>query len=263
MPFVANRVFGHEPIEIAEEWGLRDIRHGMAYSLCSTVECLACGVLFLDYRFSQRELALLYRDYRGPDYTDTRLKFEPGYAAVANHYGGRAAYISEVEKWLADLLPAKPRVLDWGGDSGVNAPFRFACSTLHVYDISGVEPCPEALGVSLADCAREYYDLISCIQVLEHVPYPLQVLEQATKLMGHSTILYIEVPLEELFTKELVNGERGRLKRHWHEHINFFSPSSLTAMAASLGISVIGSRTMPVDLGWKQAWIQMFACVKP
>ena len=32
MPFVAYRVFGHEPLEILPEWGFRDLRPGMAYT---------------------------------------------------------------------------------------------------------------------------------------------------------------------------------------------------------------------------------------
>ena len=31
MPFVALRVFGHEPVEITADWGLRDLRQGMAH----------------------------------------------------------------------------------------------------------------------------------------------------------------------------------------------------------------------------------------
>ena len=59
MPFVAKRVYGHEPVEITAEWGLRDLRAGMAYTLCNSLQCQRCGALFLDYRFTDLQMASL------------------------------------------------------------------------------------------------------------------------------------------------------------------------------------------------------------
>lgn len=263
MPFLAKRIFNHDPVEITPEWGLRDLRPGMAYSLCNTLECDDCGVIFLDYRFTDQELSLLYKDYRGEEYTAMRTSFEPGYAATASHYQGRAAYLNSVEEFLAPHLPARPRVLDWGGDSGINSPFRFRAKSLHIYDISGVEVCPEGTKVSLDECLGHNYDLVVCSQVLEHVSYPCIVLQQITKLLRlrPETLLYLEVPLEDLFSKKEYNGPaRGRAKRHWHEHINFFSPHSLIALARTCGLQVVESNSLEFSLGWKQATVQMLIC---
>ena len=51
MPFVADRIFGWRPTEISPEWGLRDIPAGMACSICKTMMCEDCGMLFLDMLF--------------------------------------------------------------------------------------------------------------------------------------------------------------------------------------------------------------------
>jgi hypothetical protein len=110
MPFVASRALGQEPLEITAEWGLRDLKPGMAYTLCHSLQCRACGALFLDYRFTPAQMAALYEGYRGPAYTQQRERFEPGYAAtVAQDYTRRHAYIAEVEAWLAPRLPERPR----------------------------------------------------------------------------------------------------------------------------------------------------------
>ena len=61
MPFVADRIFGWRPTEISPEWGLRDIPAGMASSVCKTMMCEDCGMLFLDMRFDDEEMAALYR----------------------------------------------------------------------------------------------------------------------------------------------------------------------------------------------------------
>jgi hypothetical protein len=262
MPFVAKRVFDHEPVEITQAWGLRDLRPGMVYSLCNTLECKDCGVLFLDYRFSDHEMSLLYSDYRGDEYNAQRARFEPGYNATALHYEGRAAYLEDVERILAPYLPARPRVLDWGGDSGVNSPFRFSAALLNVYDISGVETCGEATPVTLESCPQQQYDLVTCSQVLEHVPYPADLLRQIACTLRTESILYLEVPLEEIFQGEGGGSPCAGMKRHWHEHINFFSPSSLQSLAQTCGLEVLVARTLPVALGWRNAEVQMLICKK-
>jgi hypothetical protein len=263
MPFIAKRIFNHDPVEITHAWGLRDLRPGMAYSICSTLECKDCGVMFLDYRFSEYEQSLLYRDYRGEEYNALRIRFEPGYAATSEQYKGRAAYLDAVEGFLSSYLPAQPRVLDWGGGSGINSPFRFSAGTLHVFDISGVAPCPQATAVTLADCCNYPYDLISCAQVLEHVPYPVDFVRQILTALRPSTLLYLEVPLEGLFREDLAGLSRGEHKRYWHEHINFFSPASFKALALTCGLEIVAAQSLPISLGWREAEIQMLLCRLP
>lgn len=260
MPFVAMRVFNHEPVEITDDWGLRDLRSGMAYSVCSTLECEDCGVIFLDYRFSNAELGRLYKDYRNDEYNALRTRFEPGYAAKVVHYQGRAKYIENVETILAPYLPPKPNVLDWGGDSGINSPFRFTASKLNVYDISGVAVCDEATRVSLADTRNHDYDLVTCSQVLEHIPYPVDLVRQITQTLSPQTVLYLEVPLEEVFQGEDDGRRKGEKKRHWHEHVNFFSPASLKALAHSCDLEVLAVRNLSVSLGWRDTTVQMLIC---
>jgi len=262
MPFLAKRIFNHDPVEITAKWGLRDLRPGMAYSVCNTLECEECGIIFLDYRFSDQELSLLYKDYRGPEYTALRSALEPGYNLTSSHYEGRAAYIDAVEKYLSPHLPSCPKVLDWGGDSGINSPFRFRASSLHIYDISGVNVCKEATQVTYAECLKQSYDLIVCSQVLEHVSFPILLLRKIVEILRlrPHTLFYLEVPLEQIFQEECGSLNRGSLKRHWHEHINFFSPVSLLALAKTCGLEIVDSNIMEISLGWKQATVQMLLC---
>jgi hypothetical protein len=260
MPFLAKRIFDHDPVEITEEWALRDIPKAVGYSVCSTLECADCGVMFLDYRFSDNELARLYQDYRGDEYNALRTRFEPSYAATAMYYTGRARYLDDVEAVLAPYLPDCPKVLDWGGDAGVNSPFRYKAKALHIYDISGVAVCSEAIRVSQEECRKQQYDLVACSQVLEHVSYPLDLLKQLTFYLGPQTILYLEVPFEEIFHHSEAGRGLGEKKRHWHEHVNFFSPASLRAMARSCSLEVLEAKILPVSLGWRDSAIQMLIC---
>jgi len=255
MPFVAKRVFGHEPVEITPEWGLRDLRSGMAYTLCSSVQCQDCGALFLDYRFTDEQMSALYRNYRSEAYNLERIRFEPGYAKVVEHYEERAAYLDEVEAWLAPRLPEAPAVLDWGGDTGINSPFRERNRLMHIHDISGVELVPGALRLDIERIGRESYDLVVCSQVLEHVSFPLDFVRQMLAAMGPQTLLYLEVPHEQLVRQHPGSRDLAPLKRHWHEHVNFYNEVALQRLLERLGLELVDSLRLPVELGWTRSEI--------
>lgn len=255
MPFVAKRVFGHEPLEITDEWGLRDLRNGVAYTLCNSLQCQDCGALFLDYRFTDEQMSALYRNYRSDAYNLERTRFEPAYAKVVAHYEERAAYLSEVEAWLAPRLPDASAVLDWGGDTGINSLFRGHNRLLHIHDISGVELLPGALRIDIKHISQERYDLVACSQVLEHVPFPLHFVRQMLPAMGPDTLLYLEVPHEQLVRQHPDSRDLAPLKRHWHEHVNFYNETALRLLLERLGLQLVDSLRLPVDLGWTRSEI--------
>ncbi|WP_220813420.1 class I SAM-dependent methyltransferase [Pseudomonas paralcaligenes] len=253
MPFVAHRVFGHEPVEIKAEWGLRDLRSGMAYTLCNSLQCQDCGALFLDYRFTDEQMSALYRNYRDEAYNSERISYEPGYTAVVAHYEQRADYLAEVEAWLAPHLPEAPAVLDWGGDTGINSPFRERNRLLHIHDISGVDLVPGACRVDVEQIGRQAYDLVACSQVLEHVPCPLELVRQMLPAMGPQTLLYLEVPHEALVREHPDSKCLAPLKHHWHEHVNFYNETALRRLLERLGLQVVDSLRLPVDIGWTRS----------
>ncbi|WP_425915746.1 class I SAM-dependent methyltransferase [Pseudomonas sp. GWSMS-1] len=249
MPFVALRVFGHEPVEITADWGLRDLRQGTAYTLCASLQCQECGALFLDYRFTDEQMAALYYNYRDDIYYDQRIRFEPGFASSRQHFTYRSAYLSAVEAWLAPRLPEAPAVLDWGGDTGINSLFRGKNRLLHIHDISGVELVVGAERVDLEHVAQNQYDLVTCSQVLEHVPYPMELVEQILPALGPETLFFLEVPSEALMRENPGSLALAPLKRHWHEHVNFFTETSIRRLLERLGLEVVDVLHLPVDLG--------------
>jgi 2-polyprenyl-3-methyl-5-hydroxy-6-metoxy-1,4-benzoquinol methylase len=255
MPFVAKRVFGHEPLEITPEWGLRDLKPGTAYTLCNSLQCQDCGGLFLDYRFTDEQLAALYRGYRDEAYTRERTHYEPGYATVAAHYEGRAAYIADVEKWLSPRLPEGPKVLDWGGADGVNSPFLDRNGLLHVHDISAVKVLSGAQRIGREQLTHHTYDLVACSQVLEHVPNPLNLICEIIPALSARTALYLEVPNEALMREHPGSLKLAPLKRHWHEHINFFTEASLRRLLERAGLQVLDVLDLSIDLGWRKATV--------
>jgi hypothetical protein len=246
MPFVADRALGWRPVIIDDSWNLRTIENGHAYTVCNSVECRTCGMVFLDIRFSDHELGRLYSDYRGADYTRLREHYEPGYASRNEQLKDGIPYLDAVEGFLRPHLTFPVNLLDWGGDTGKNTPFKTEAGTFHIYDISRAPPVPGASFVDLTEVAQEDYDLIVCSNVLEHIPHPLNFLEELAGYIRPQTLLYIEVPFETFMLQNQENPDIVTLKKHWHEHVNFFTMTSLDHLCRTSGLDIVQSRLLPI-----------------
>jgi hypothetical protein len=205
MPFVASRAGVEQYNEAYHAHSLR---------------CRNCGVTFLDMRFSDDEIHALYKDYRGERYVALREKFEPGYRERQAGFIGGLPYVAEIENFLSPYPHNK--ILDWGGGSGINTPFREISAD--VFDISGVQP---EYGKLIDKPGK--YDLIVFANVIEHTPNPGRELERIKKHMRG--ILYIEVSLDDATDK-----------KRWHEHINIFTAQSLLKLAERCGLEVIDTK---------------------
>ncbi|WP_174974780.1 class I SAM-dependent methyltransferase [Burkholderia contaminans] len=258
MPFVAHRAFGWYPVEIDESWGLHTIRQGMAYSICKSLHCTACGFLFLDIRFSDEELANLYHDYRGPAYNALREQYEPGYTSRNDALNAGSSYIEQCEAFLAPFLEFPLSLLDWGGDTGRNTPFKGQCDVFDIYDISAKPVIEGATVVGKAEAFARKYGLIVCSNVLEHVPYPADVLDDITRTMDARSVLYVEVPLEPLMQEAWAAPHQK--KRHWHEHVNFYSEESLRKLLAQCGLTTLALERLRVEEGDSAFSVFQVAC---
>ncbi|MFV0280218.1 MAG: class I SAM-dependent methyltransferase [Rhodoblastus sp.] len=256
MPFVAYRAFGWTPVEITAEWGLRDLKPGMGYNVCASVLCRDCGMLFLDMRFDDEEMGGLYSDYRGEAYTAARDRFEPGYAARNALLLDGSKYVARIEAFLRPHLAVeKPRILDWGGDTGVNTPFRTQAACHDIYDISSRPPLSGARMVAHGQAKSRSYDLVVFANVLEHVPKPREALSELADAMNADTLLYVEVPHEDAIRLIAAPDMRLKSKRHWHEHINFFTQKALEIAFRDAGLTIRQIVSHPVTAGGKDSFV--------
>ena len=258
MPFVAHRVFDWAPVVVDESWGLETIKNGNAYSICNSLYCLDCRFLFLDIRFSKKELSRLYDDYRGPQYTSLRESYEPGYSLSNDNLNAGVDFIENVEKFLEAHLSFPLTILDWGGDTGKNTPFKNNNKVFDIYDISNKNVIDGAKIVNKDEAFSKKYKLIVCSNVLEHVPYPSDLLFDILNTMDKDSILYIEVPLEDI----IFNNEKDShlKKKHWHEHINFYSEKSLKRLVENVMLEIVDLRKLKVNTGASASYIFQVAC---
>ncbi|MFN7883189.1 MAG: class I SAM-dependent methyltransferase [bacterium] len=253
MPFIAHRAFDWRPVVIDDSWGLKSLAKGHAYSVCNSLFCNDCQLLFLDIRFDDKEMSRIYSGYRNEEYVALREHYEPGYRSRNELLNKGVTFLHEVEAFIRPHLRGKPAVLDWGGDTGKNTPFKNENRQLDIYDISGKETILGARRVSKEVLSKCTYDLVVCSQVLEHVPYPADVLNEIRDCMGKDTLLYIELPHEDLMKQATTNLVSS--KRHWHEHINFFSKSALERLLSRVGFEVLNIRSIDVETPGKRSGI--------
>jgi len=235
------------------------------------LECESCGLAFADSRFDGDEEQRLYADYRGKEYQSLRESYEPWYTPAFNAristgtMEKRRAPLAEI---LRQHLPADVKtILDFGGDHGELFASLIPGAATSVYDISGVAA---ATGVSalhsLDECAKQSFDLIGCSNVLEHVASPKDVLADIRRIASPDTLVFVEVPIEtplglQSFAKRAVQElvlllTRPRvgvsmLPLHFlsqvHEHINFFSISSLNKLMQVSGFEVLATGVYPSE----------------
>ncbi len=260
MPFISHRAFNWKPVKIDDSWGLNSINNGHAYSLCNSLQCNECGFLFLDIRFTDEEASRLYANYREEEYSELRDFYEPGYSErnddLNTGYGQK--YVSDLEYFLEPHLELPASILDWGGDTGKNTPFKENNKLFDIYDISSNAPIEKAKIVSKEEAYENKYDLVVCSNVLEHVAYPHEILEEIIPCMDDSSLLYIEVPHENLIMNE--KNDLHIKKKHWHEHINFYTLESLKSLIDNSGLKLVDLNNLEVTNG-TSTWFQFqLAC---
>lgn len=248
MPFVSDRALGLPPQKIDATWNLRSLVSGNSYFPCHTLVCSECGTVFCSYRFSHEEMTKLYKDYRGIEYNKLREFYEPEYAIRSPAFKAERAYNLQVEEYLSNYVSNVETILDWGGDTGLNTPFKENCKNLHIFEIN-----TSIAGEAIVDARTRTtviedfeYDLVVCAHVLEHVSDPLNIFSKIKTRMQRNSVLYVEVPFENLMAD--LSPENVMNKNYWHEHVNFFSERSLLQLARSHNMSVIDIRKKSVDI---------------
>jgi len=200
-------------------------------------KCGCCSFIYQTNVLNDEGMATLYSDW--VDAEMSLHKKQNARAKLFKQYAGQMQTVSR----LFPILPGQVNVLEfgmgWGYWSRMARAFGFR--------VSGFELSPEraeyarTLGVEVIDKLPEtghHYHFIYANQVFEHLPNPLETLEQLQARLKPDGVIYLRVPDGRAIEKTLAqSGWSCELDAiHPLEHINCFTRHSLCQLASRAGL---------------------------
>jgi hypothetical protein len=192
------------------------------------VACNFCGFITFDPLPSKWCFNNLYQNYRDDAYQKQRQKYEWWYTREVNEeLGNDEKSKKRISLAIANLLQNHTTsVLDFGGDHGQHIS-SIPGVKKYVHDISGV---PLDSGVERSEKGMKF-DLILCCHLLEHIPDLHETMEEIRAYSHEGTWYYFEVPAEHWINSWWKKAASKYYPFHkMHEHINQFTPKSLTIL---------------------------------
>ena len=237
-----------EPVAVGEDFEYRTSRDSFL-----ALQCNRCGLVYLDKRPAESELARIYPD----DYH--------AFAFSAERFGlvYRVRRRLESRRVLAAAkgLPNDARILDVGCGDGFHLGLLRDFGS-RGWRLEGVDSDARATGrarergldvrdgtVEVAELEESSYDMVLLIQTIEHVADPGALLRRVRDLLRPGGRLLI------------VTDNTGSLdftifkRRHWGgyhfpRHWNLFNERSLRLLAAGNGMDVEHLTTMVSPVNW-------------
>lgn len=189
--------------------------------------CPDCGFQYSAFRPTDEEAAKFYQNYMKDEYVSERDKFEPGFAQWRMQYDSENGLEKEkksrknlmrklFKKWI--LFDKVQNVLDYGSANGEFILDDFAKAKKYVYDIDTENLVDGVEKIEKRDLSTVHWDLIQCNHTLEHVAYPMDLINEIIQIATDGTFIYFEVPYESYVDDAIRAGNPVPV----HEHINFF-----------------------------------------
>lgn len=166
--------------------------------------------------------------------------------------------------WIQESVPLKgKRVVDVGCGGGILSDAMARCGA----DVLGIDMSGKALGVAqlhalevqttgvtyrevnaeaLADELPGQFDVVTCMEMLEHVPNPASVVRACARLVKPNGWVFFSTINRnaKAFMLAIVGAEYvlGMLPKGTHEYAKFIKPSELAGYCRESGLDVQGMR---------------------
>lgn len=128
----------------------------------------------------------------------------------------QGALVTGIDLAKQAIMTAKLHVLDKYKDNNLKIDFQYIALD------------------KLAKTTDEKYDIITCMEMLEHVPCPLKIISDASKLLKDDGVIFLSTLNRNYksYLKSIVGAEYilKLLPVNTHEYEKFIKPSELAAM---------------------------------
>ena len=209
------------------------------------VACRTCGMCFASGLPDQARFTAYYGQSSKYDLSAEGAGLSPS----------DAVRFADVARFIAVHVPDRDGpVLDIGTATG---SLLAALRDVGFTSVHGVEPSPEAArvareaygldviagGVADAKAWDTGFAIVSLVHVLEHLVDPAAALNDAARLLTAAGMLYLQVPDAARF-RDHVDAPYQQFSV---EHVNFFTPTSLKNLVASVRFEVEVERTIVLE----------------
>ncbi len=226
------------------------VEHG--YEL---VRCNSCRMLFT-HRVQTIEAKIAHYDKLANERTDTTSVLSPAHYGMANQIKSVGLYERALQYVVEQIPKGKINFVDVGCAGGLfllaaQAIDGYHCGVEPRFDVRGISidprersetqrnvACPVLFPAQAAEAWSAWADVVTLMNVLEHVCAPYELLCQLRLILKPCGLLLIDVP------NNAVVSLRGRLVRRWPEldlgeHINHFVPSTLDRLLTRAGFNPV------------------------
>lgn len=127
---------------------------------------------------------------------------------------------------------------------------------------------------AIEDYQKEPFDVVTCLEMLEHVPEPQLVIDHCARLLKPGGYLFLSTINRSFkaYMSVIIAAEYllGLLPRQTHDYDKFIKPSELAAMVRKAGLEVVSMSGIAYNPLTRMATLQnstavnyLFACRKP
>jgi len=200
-------------------------------------QCQKCSFSYLNPRLSDESLNRLYHDLYQTDYYESRISNKE------HQYSG---YYKIIAKYLKKDAPA---LLDFGCSTGIflGIAQKNGCKVMGIeLSNKAAESAKSKFGgnriingsLNEFKNINEKFDVITFNNVLEHLDNPKTYLKIAADKLSQDGLIFIVVPNFNSLKRVIMKDKWSLLL---HEHINYFSNSSMKYLIKQHGLQLIES----------------------
>ncbi len=212
------------------------------------VRCNYCGFVRAAFLPDGNFLNEVYEELIDPAICKRYSLSNEVQAANQTLFENSLSFLNQIRNQEKERQPEEIKILDYGaGWGGYLDIARSRGAQTFAFEISrSRSQFLASRGVNVLETIQQLetfapYDIIHCNQVLEHVPDPSQTVALFHQLLSDNGLLYISVPNyrdDKLYQQITLIKENNPPKEinPW-EHLNYFSPGNLNALATSHGFT--------------------------